>query len=117
MATTEQLLELEGVGAAGEFTADGDLVDWKASLDVSPEMDEHIIEFAPEVAKWCAAVTAKLETAAQELARATQMSWLPQRGWTFTGGDWTVAVWGNRGVFVRTVEADFNRVFEALSGK
>ena len=115
MASTEQLLELDGVCAVGEFTPDGDLVEWKARLDVSPEMDERIIEYAPKVAGWCVTVGARLQTAAEELTQTTGMSWLPQHGWTYSGGDWTVSIWGNRGVFVKTMEADYNKLFEALS--
>jgi len=32
------------------------------------------------------------------------------------GGDMTVAVGGHSGVFVKTAEADFNQLFEALVG-
>lgn len=44
------------------------------------------------------------------------MPWTPQHGWAYTGGDWTVAVGGNRGVFVETAKADFISLFEALIG-
>ena len=35
----------------------------------------------------------------------------------YTGGDWTVAVMGNWGVFVETSKADFNLLFKELGGK
>ena len=44
------------------------------------------------------------------------MNWVPQQGWAYSGGEWTVAVGGNRGVFVETAKADFNKLFEALVG-
>lgn len=33
-----------------------------------------------------------------------------------SGGQYTVAVGGTRGVFIETVKADFSRLFEALIG-
>ena len=44
------------------------------------------------------------------------MNWVPQQGWAYSGGKWTVAVGGNRGVFVETAKADFNQLFQALVG-
>ena len=41
---------------------------------------------------------------------------MPQQSWTYSGGDWTVAIGGGRkGVFVETAKADFNRLFEVLA--
>jgi roadblock/LC7 domain-containing protein len=45
------------------------------------------------------------------------MNWVPQQGWAYSGGEWTVAIGGNRGVFVETAKADFNRLFQALVGR
>jgi roadblock/LC7 domain-containing protein len=36
-ATLDDLLKLNGVVAAGEFTPDGGLVDYKAKMDMLPE--------------------------------------------------------------------------------
>ena len=49
-ATLDELLTIDGVVAAGEFTADGKLVDYKAKMDMSPEM-------AAMTAQFCATVT------------------------------------------------------------
>lgn len=57
MATLEDLLLIEGVVAAGEFTADGHLVDYKATMDMSPEM-------AAMAAQFCATVTMTFNTLA-----------------------------------------------------
>jgi roadblock/LC7 domain-containing protein len=35
MALLDDLLDIEGVAAAGEFTPDGQLVDYKAKTDMS----------------------------------------------------------------------------------
>jgi roadblock/LC7 domain-containing protein len=44
------------------------------------------------------------------------MEWTPQHGWAYSGGEYTVAVGGSRGVFVETEKADFNELFAALIG-
>ena len=44
------------------------------------------------------------------------MDWVPQHGWAYSGGEWTVCIGsgGTRGVLVETSKADFNRLFEVL---
>ena len=44
------------------------------------------------------------------------MPWSPQQGWAYSGGEWTVCVAGNKGVFVETAKADFNELSGALIG-
>jgi roadblock/LC7 domain-containing protein len=34
----------------------------------------------------------------------------------YSGGDWSIAVGGTRGVFVKTADADYNELFSALVG-
>lgn len=109
MATLDELLQIDGVVAAGEFTADGKLVDYKAKMDMSPEM-------AAMSAQFTASVTMLFNTLAGAFAQMSGMNWTPQRGWAYTGGDWTVAVGGNKGVFVETAKVDFNKLFQDLVG-
>ncbi len=109
MASLDDLLALDGVVAAGEFGRDGSLKDHKANMDMSPEL-------AAGTAQFCASVTMLFDVLAGAYGHIARMNWLPQRGWAFSGGDWTVAVGGNKGVFVKTAEADFNRLFEVLVG-
>lgn len=109
MAKLDDLLEIEGVAAAGEFTADGKLVDFKANMDMPPQMAEM-------TAQYCASVTMLFNTLAGAYTQLTDMKWVPQQGWMYAGGQWTVAIGGNRGVFVETAKADFNKLFEALVG-
>jgi roadblock/LC7 domain-containing protein len=45
MATLDDLINIDGVAAAGEFTADGKLVDYKAKMDMSQEMAEMTAQF------------------------------------------------------------------------
>jgi roadblock/LC7 domain-containing protein len=109
MATLDELLNIEGVVAAGEFDPDGSLVDYKATMDMSPEM-------AQMTAQFCATVTMMFNTLANSYTQLSGMRWVPQQGWAYSGGDWTVAVGGGgyKGVFVETAKADFNKLFEAL---
>lgn len=44
------------------------------------------------------------------------MNWVSQQGWMYAGGDWTVAIGGNRMVFIEMAKADFNQLFQALVG-
>ncbi|TMB72743.1 MAG: DUF2173 family protein, partial [Deltaproteobacteria bacterium] len=57
MATLDELLKIDGVVAAGEFTTDGKLVDYKSKMDMSPEM-------AAMTAQYCATVTMMFNTLA-----------------------------------------------------
>ena len=109
MATLEELLDIEGVVAAGEFNTDGSLVDFQAKMDMSQEM-------AQMTAQFCATVTMMFNTLASSYTQLSGMQWVPQQGWAYSGGDWTVAVGGNRGIFIETEKADFNQLFEVLVG-
>jgi roadblock/LC7 domain-containing protein len=110
MANLDELLRMDGVTAAGEFSADGTLLDYKAKMDMSPEI-------AAMSAQFCATVTMMFNTLAGAFSQLSQMKWVPQQGWAYSGGDWTVAVGGNKGVFIETAKADFNQLFEVLVGK
>ena len=110
MAKLEDLLKIDGVMAAGEFSADGTLVDYKANMNMPPEM-------AAMAAQFCATVTMMFNTLAGAFSHLTPMSWTPQQGWAYSGGDMTVAVGGRTGVFIKTEKADFNRLFQVLTGQ
>lgn len=110
MATLNDLIKIDGVVAAGEFTVDGKLLDIKTKMNMPPEI-------AKMTAQFCAAVTMMFNALAGAHTQMSKMQWVPQRGWMYAGGDWTVAIGGNRGVFVETSKADFNKLFELLIGK
>ena len=111
MANLDELMKINGVVAAGEFTPDGKLVDFKAKMDMSKDMGALTAQF-------CATVTMMFNTLAGSYSKMSGMNWVPQHGWMYAGGDWTVAIGGNRGVFIETAKADFNQLYKALvSGK
>jgi roadblock/LC7 domain-containing protein len=109
MTTVEGLLKLDGVVAVGEFKPDGSLVDYKSVGNMSAEV-------AAMSAQFCATVSMLFGTMSGAFSQLSGMSWSPPRGWMFAGGDFTVAVAGDRGVFVETAKADFNLLFRALVG-
>ena len=109
MATLDELLKINGVIAAGEFTSDGKLVDFKAKTDMSKDMGTLTAQF-------CATVTMLFNTLAGAHSKMSGMNWLPQHGWMYAGGEWTVAIGGNRGVFIETAKADFNQLYKTLVG-
>ena len=109
MATIEQLLGIEGVVAAGAFRPDGSLTDYKAKMEMTPEL-------AGMSAQFCATVSMLFDTLGGSFTRLSGMNWSPQHGWAFSGGDWTVCVAGGKGVFVETAKADFNRLFAEMVG-
>jgi roadblock/LC7 domain-containing protein len=53
-------------------------------------------------------------TLAWSISGSSQMDWLPQRGWTYTGGDWTIVVSGSRAVIVETRSADLAKLWKAM---
>jgi roadblock/LC7 domain-containing protein len=82
MASIDNLLEIEGVVAAGEFTRGGELVDYGASMDMSEEL-------AATAAQFCASVTMLFDTLGGAFSEMSGMNWTPQDGWMYAGGDFT----------------------------
>ena len=109
MAKLDELLKIDGVMAAGEFAADGSIIGYRANRHMSPEV-------AASCAQFCASVTMMFSTLAGALSETTDMSWTPQRGWSYSGGEMTVVVGGHHGVFIKTDMADVNTIFKALIG-
>jgi len=84
MASLGDLLKINGVAVAGQFTLDGKLVDYKANVDMSKEMAETAGQF-------CATVSMMFNTLAGALTQLSKMQWVPQKIWS-AGGDWTVVI-------------------------
>jgi roadblock/LC7 domain-containing protein len=109
-ASLKDLLNLKGVVAAGEFGLDGSLVDYQANTDFPDDV-------AQQTAKFTSAVTQLFNVLAESFSALNpQFTFAPQQGWAYAGGDWSVAVGGNRGVFVKTADADYNELFSELIG-
>ena len=110
-ASLDDLLNIKGVVAAGEFGLDGVLVDYKANVDFSQEQ-------AQTTARFTAAVTQVFNVLAESFSKLNpEFNFVPQQGWAYAGGEWSVAVGGTHGVFVRTADADYNQLFTELVGQ
>lgn len=111
MTSLEELVKIDGVVAAGEFQRDGTLLDYRATMDMSPEL-------AAGAAQFCATVSMLFNTLGPAFEGLSGMSWTPQQGWAYSGGDYTVAIGegGTKGVFIETAKADFNELFRLLVG-
>lgn len=107
----DDLLKIDGVAIAFEYTADGKCSGYKAKMSVSDEM-------AAQIAQFCGTVTMMFNTLAGAFTHLSKQNWVPQQGWAYASGEWTVAIGGGgyRGVFVETAKADFNKLFETLVG-
>ena len=109
-STLKELLDLKGVVAAGEFSRDGSLVDFEASVDFPKDLAEQTAQFT-------AAVTQLFDVLAGSFTKLNpQFAFAPQQGWAYSGGEYSVAVGGTRGVFVKTADADYNELFAELVG-
>lgn len=107
--SVEELLDIEGAVAAGEFASDGSLVEYATTTDMTEELAETTAQFT-------ATVTMLFDTLAGAYSELSDMDWTPQQGWAYSGGEYTIAVGGRRAVFAETEAVDFNRLFDALVG-
>ena len=96
MSEFDELVARPGVLMAGRFGSDGRIAEHKtAGLYVeNPALTG--------IAQWfCAAITTMFGSMAYAVDIATQSSfsetsWLPVQSWTYTGGDYVIAVYGDR---------------------
>ena len=80
-STLKDLLDLKGVAAAGEFSRDGSLVDFEASVDFPQDLAETTAQFT-------AAVTQLFDVLAGSFTKLNeQFAFTPQQGWAYSGGD------------------------------
>jgi roadblock/LC7 domain-containing protein len=93
--------------AAGIFSPEGKLVDYKAKDGMPKEMAE-------TTAKFCGAVNMMFDALASAYTKLYGMNWVPQNNWMYSGGDWTVMISGTRGVFVESSKADLQKLLRAL---
>lgn len=109
MATLDQLMQIKGVVAAGEFTPAEELVDFKSAMSMSQDQ-------AGMIAQFCSTVSIMFTTLAKAYSHMySNTNWLPPKFWAYGGGDMAVCVGGTKGVFVQIARADFNQLFKALA--
>ena len=67
---TSGVLDIEGVGAAGEFSLDGSLLNYEAKIDMSEEL-------AQKTAQYCVAISLMFNTLASSFTDLSGMNWVP----------------------------------------
>ncbi|MFY9794817.1 MAG: DUF2173 family protein [Candidatus Nitrosopolaris sp.] len=109
MVNFDELLTLGGVTAAAEFASDGKIIEYRSNTDTPKEIAEISGQF-------CAIVSMLFNTLAGAFTNLSKTQWVPQKVWSYSGGDWTIFIsgGGNTGIFVETAKADFNQLFKAL---
>jgi len=105
--TLQDLLAIDGVVASFEFQPDGSLVDYLSSIDMPQSL-------AKMAGQFTSSVTQMFNTLSEAFSKLSWMEWSPQQIWSYSGGQYTVAVGGNRGVFIQTADANFNTLFATL---
>lgn len=109
MTTLDELLNIEGVVAAGEFTSDGNVVDFQTKMGLPSEVAEMLSQSL-------AIITAIFNNLASSREPLSQTQRIPWRGWAYSVGDWALVVGSHKGVLVETAKADFDTLSEALVG-
>ena len=74
---------------------------------------------AQMIGQYCAAISIMFNTLASSFTNLRGMNWVPQYGWTYSGGEWTACMGddGKREVLVETFKAASDKLFEALGGE
>ena len=103
----DDLLKFNGVMAAGIFSPEGKLVDYKSNTEMPKEMAEM-------TAKFCGTVNMMFDTLASAYTQLYKMNWVPQHNWMYSGGDWTVIISGTRDVFAETSKANLEQLLKGL---
>ncbi len=96
MSELDDLVAIDGVLMAGRFGRDWSIAEHRTKGLYLENLA------ATEMAQWfCAAITMMLSSMAHAIDGMNQTgfdqtSWLPIKGWTYSGGDYAIAVRGDR---------------------
>jgi roadblock/LC7 domain-containing protein len=106
-ANLDELVNMQGVILAFEFTRDGTCTSYK---NVTREM-------AAMICRFCAAVTMNFNALASGFTELGEQESVPQKGWIYMGGSHTVILGkgGYRGVFSKLDQVHIDEVFAALA--
>lgn len=109
MISLDELVKLDGVAVACSYTPDGKCTDYRSAMDIPSEL-------ADKAAQYIATVTMMFNTLGGSFAQVSGMKWVPQRGWIYSGGDWTCLAGVDTAVFAETAKVDIGKLFEMLAG-
>lgn len=105
MSSTKELestLAKPGALAAGRFTADGKLVEYRANVEVSADLAAMASHFA-------ATVSMLLGTFSASYSVLSGIPLVPFRGWIYSGGEMTSVIEGDLWSIIRTEASSFRR--------
>jgi roadblock/LC7 domain-containing protein len=117
MSEFDELVALDGVLMAGRLGQDGRIAESKtASLYVTnPD--------SAEMAQWfCSAITSMFGSMAYAVDRVNRTgfddsSWLPVKGWAYTGGDYSIVIRGDRFMIAERAKLGSFDQLDRLLGK
>lgn len=108
MISLDELVKMDGVVVACSYTPDGKCIHYRSAMDMPDEL-------AHNAAQYIATVTMMFNTLAGSFTHLSGMPWVPQKGWIYSGGDWTCIAGPDKAVFAETAKADIGKLFEILT--
>jgi len=107
MIGLDRLMEIPGVIAAGQFSADG------KAIRKEGEFSEEVMA---SISRTCADNNSIMETEVEKMSEETGLNCAPLNGWMIWGGKYSIFVVNNTGVIIETKKADFNQLMVDLFG-
>ena len=107
MPTVEELMEIPGAVAAGEFDDQG-----------------NVIKFTGDISETAAEIAALMAVANRSVGNMEAKGWtaytgkdgfFPVQGFAVAAGKYAACIMGNKGVFVELEKADFDQIFKKLA--
>lgn len=117
MSEFEDLVKVDGVLMAGRLGPDGSVTECESARMFVANPDSE------EMAQWfCSAITRMFSSMAFALDRVGRTgfddsSWLPVKGWAFTGGDYMMAIRGNAFIVAERVKLGSLDELDRLAGQ
>jgi len=110
MGELDELVAMKGVLMAGRFGPDWQIAEHKnSSLFYAQAIDV--------MGPFCAAIQMMFTTMGVAMKPFTAANWLPVHGWSVSGGDYSIALQGDRFALVETAKVDsFDEVRRLLGG-
>ena len=101
----DELISLDGILMAGRFDPDWRIAEYKSAwlFVTNPQALQIAQSFCAAVSMMFSSMAFAVDSVRLE-GTFDSSSWLPLKGWTFSGGDYTIAVGGNRFVFAETAK-------------
>jgi roadblock/LC7 domain-containing protein len=101
----DKLVSFDGIVMAGRFDPDWRIAEYKSAwlFVANPQALQMAQSFCAAVSMIFSSMAFAVDSVRLEGAFGSP-SWLPLKGWTFSGGDYTIAVDGNRFVIAETAK-------------